>query len=496
MVEKNKTLLSRDTLKHFNNSIDKPLYKIDDLKPGIIHIGTGNFHRAHQGLYMNDLFNLGEDRDWAIIGSGVMPHDAMMREALQKQDYLSTIVELEPNANQARISGSMIDFLPVDENNTSLVKALQDPSVRIVSLTITEGGYFMAPATGEFNPEHPQMVADSKNLESSTSVFGALVQALKQRRQAGIPPFTVMSCDNLPGNGKVSKDAVVGLAELNDSELARWIEKEVAFPNGMVDRIATVTSDQQRQKLLEDFGIQDQWPVFCEPYRQWVLEDSFSMGRPSFEKVGVTFTENITAFELMKLRILNGGHAAIAYPGALLDIHFVHDAMTHELIQAYLAKLELEEIIPIVPPVPGIELPKYFVQIQERFSNPQIGDTIPRLCQEGSDRQPKFILPSIKDRLSKGLEIKGLALESAMWCRYCFGESETGKAINIDDLHSKRIQNKAQEARNHPETFLRMEDIFGDLGKNRVFKEEFASSLNSLWANGVEKTLKSYLESE
>ncbi|MAE09373.1 MAG: mannitol dehydrogenase, partial [Bacteroidetes bacterium] len=270
---------SRDSLKQLPEHIIKPLYHAEDLKPGIVHIGTGNFHRAHQGLYLDDLFNQGIDQDWAIIGSGVMPHDALMRDSLLKQDFLSTIVELDPKKNLARISGSMIDFMPVDENNTSLVKALQDPRVRIVSMTITEGGYFIDPATGEFNPEHPQMVADSKNLENSTSVFGALVQALKQRRQAGIPPFTVMSCDNLPGNGKVSKDAVVGLAELNDSELARWIEKEVAFPNGMVDRIATVTSEKQRQKLLEDFGIQDQWPVFCEPYRQWVLEDSFSMGR-------------------------------------------------------------------------------------------------------------------------------------------------------------------------------------------------------------------------
>lgn len=487
---------SRDSLKLIPNNILKPKYNVKDLKPGIIHIGAGNFHRAHQGIYLDDLFNYGIDYGWAVIGSGVMPNDKFMREALQKQDYLSTIVELEPNSKKVRISGSMIDFLTVEKNNKSLIKALSSPWVKIVSMTITEGGYFIDNATEKFNSEHPQIVFDSKNIERSTSVFGALVQSLKCRRQLGIPPFTIMSCDNLPGNGDVTKNAVVGLADMIDHDLARWIEEEVPFPNGMVDRIATVTSDQQRQRLLEEYDIHDQRPVFCESFRQWVLEDSFSMGRPSFEKVGVTFTKNIKVFELMKLRILNGGHQAIALPGALLDFHFVHDAMKHELIKAYLAKLELEEIIPIVPPVPGIELPKYFFQTQERFSNPQIGDTISRVCQESSERQPKFIFPSIRDRLSKGLDIKGLALESAIWCRYCFGESETGKAINIVDLHSKRLQSNAKKARNQPEIFLGMEDIFGDICKNEIFKEEFSSSLNSLWKNGVEKTLKSYLESE
>ena len=218
-----------------------------------------------------------------------------------------------------------------------------------------------------------------------------------------------MSCDNLPGNGKVAMDAVVGMADLSDSKFARWVEQEVSFPNGMVDRIATVTTDQQREKLIHEFGIDDQWPVFCEPFRQWVLEDQFSMGRPSFEKVGVTFTKEIEAFELMKLRILNGGHPIISYPGALLDMEYVHEPMGHQLIRDYFIKLEQQEIIPVVPPVPGTDLQNYFVQIQERFSNPEIGDTIPRICMDGSNRQPKFILPSIKDRLNEGLGIKGLS---------------------------------------------------------------------------------------
>ena len=209
-----------------------------------------NYHRAHQALYLDDLFNLGLDQDWAIVGSGVRPHDAEMREALQNQDFLSTVVELEPGANKARISGPMLNILPVEAGNHSLVRALSAPWARIVSMTITEGGYFIDPATGIFNPEHPEMIADARNPENPNSVFGALVWVLKQRQKAGETPFTVMSCDNLPGNGDVSKNAVVGLAELSDPDLARWIEEEVNFPNGMVDRITTVTTDREREKLL------------------------------------------------------------------------------------------------------------------------------------------------------------------------------------------------------------------------------------------------------
>ncbi len=297
MLDKQKLILSKINLTSITKPIKKPLYDLENIKQGIIHLGLGNFHRAHQALYLDDLFNMDLDHDWGIVGSGVMPHDAAMRKALFEQDLLTTVVELEPGANRVRVIGSMVDFLPVESGNPSLIRALCNPEIRIVSMTITEGGYFVDPATGKFNPNFPQMIDDSKNLESPNTVFGVLVQALKLRRQKGIPPFTVMSCDNLPGNGKVAKDAVVGLADLNDSKLARWIEQEVSFPNGMVDRIATVTTDQQREKLIHEFGIYDQWPVFCEPFRQWVLEDQFSMGRPSFEKVGVTFTKEIAPFK-------------------------------------------------------------------------------------------------------------------------------------------------------------------------------------------------------
>lgn len=223
-----------------------PRYDRSKLSAGIVHIGLGNFHRAHMAVYLDDLFNLGESHDWAIIGAGVRAPDSRMRDALKGQDCLSTIIELDPQGKTCRRVGAMIDFLPVEPDNASLIAAMSDPQIRIVSLTVTEGGYFVNPATGKFDLTAPEIVVDGKTPAAPATAFGAIVAALKARRAAGIPPFTVMSCDNLPGNGHVTHDAVIGTARLSDPELAAWIEANVAFPNGMVDRITGVLVLPQR----------------------------------------------------------------------------------------------------------------------------------------------------------------------------------------------------------------------------------------------------------
>jgi len=478
--------------------LDWPTYRRDQITPGIVHIGVGNFHRAHQAVYLDELFNAGRDRDFGIIGAGVRPGDAAMRTTLEEQDWLTTVVEMEPGAHAARITGSMIDFLPVRPDNQPLVTALSDPRIRIVSLTITEGGYCLDAASGGFDPDHPEIKADAARMAAGTeppaSVFGALVAGLKARRKAGLPPFTVMSCDNIPGNGHAARDAVVGLAALIDRDLAKWIEGEVGFPDSMVDRITPATTDRERDTLRSNFGINDAWPVFCEPFRQWVMEDRFSSGRPAWEEVGVTLTDKVAAFELMKIRMLNGGHAAIAYPAALLGLHFVHDAMAHPLIHGFLDKLERDEIIPVVPTVPGVELTSYLKLIQQRFANPDIADTIPRLCQDGSNRQPKFILPSIRDRLARGQGITGLALESALWCRYCYGETDDSVPIDVDDVLKDRLSELSHLARERPAAFLDLEGTFGDLAEHDAFRDAFSSAVTSLWRDGVAATLTRYIE--
>ena len=488
--------LSLASLAGLPSEVARPSYSREQISAGIVHIGTGNFHRAHQAVYLDDLFNQGRDLDWGIIGAGFRPPDAATRKALRSQDWLTTVVEMDTNLSSARVTGAMIDFLPVGQDEGSVAAALADPKIRIVSLTVTEGGYCIDPATGAFDPDHPDIKADLANPDHPSHVFGTLAFALKARRDAGLLPFTVMSCDNIPGNGHVSKSAVVGFAALSDPDLAAWIEDEVAFPNSMVDRITPATTDHERETLRERFGVKDAWPVFCEPFRQWVMEDCFCAGRPAFEQVGVTLTEDVAPFELMKLRILNGGHAAIAYPAALLGRHTVDEAMADHLISGFLEKLMREEVIPVVPSIEGIDHGGYLDLIKRRFANPEIKDTIPRLCQDGSNRQPKFILPSTRDRLAAGQNVTGLALESALWSRYCYGETEDGAPIHVDDVQADRLKEAASRARTSPEAFLDLRDIFGDIADNPDFNNAFETMLTSLWRDGVAKTLASYVGSQ
>ena len=484
--------LSLSNLSSLPSNVARPRYDRARLTPGILHFGVGNFHRSHQAVYLDDLFNMGLDHDWALVGAGVFEGEKRGRDVLKAQDWLTTVVEQDAGHMQARVTGAMTDFL-VPGDTKAIVAKLADANIRIVSLTITEGGYFIDAATGHFDAGHPDIVADAKNPESPKTVFGLILAGLKRRKAENTPPFTIMCCDNIPHNGHVTKDAVCGLAKLSDPGFAAWIETNVAFPNGMVDRITPATTDRERAMLRDEFGVEDGWPVFCEPFKQWVLEDKFPLGRPALEKAGVQFVDDVSPFELMKIRILNGGHATIAYPAGLMDIHFVHEAMQNDLVRGFLAKLEREEIIPTVPPVPGTDLGDYFKLIDRRFSNPKIGDTVRRLCLDGSNRQPKFIIPTIADRLKAGGGVAGLALESALWCRYCFGTSDSGKIIEPNDPNWDRLQAASKAAKADASAWLAMEDIYGAVGRSAVFAAAFAAALDALWKDGTEAVLKRYL---
>jgi mannitol 2-dehydrogenase len=261
----------------------------------------------------------------------------------------------------------------------------------------------------------------------------------------------------------------------------------------MVDRITPATSDRERDLTSQMFGIEDSWPVFCEAFKQWVVEDRFTMGRPALEKVGVTFVADVAPFENMKIRILNGGHAVIAYAAGLLDVHFVHEAMAHPLVAAFLDKVESEEIIPTVPPVPDTDLRDYYRLVVRRFANPKIGDTVRRLCLDGSNRQPKFVVPTIADRLKAKAGIDGLALESALWCRYCFGTTESGKTIEPNDPNWSRLQQTAVAAKEKPETWLAMDDIYGEIGRSPAFRTAFTGALTRIWQSGASRVIQSYI---
>jgi mannitol 2-dehydrogenase len=490
--------LARATLGALPRGVAAPAYDPAKLRPGIVHIGVGNFHRAHQAVYLDDVFARGFGTDFAIVGAGIRDTDRAMRAALEKQDWLSTVIAQDAGGARARVTAAMMDFVDPGAP-AALVDALANPQIRIASLTITEGGYCVDATTGAFDPEHPAIVADAEALRDSGSgtamphtAFAPLVAALARRRAAGTGAFTVMSCDNLPGNGAAARAAVVGLATRVDPALGAWIDAQAAFPNSMVDRITPATTARERALVVERFGIADAQPVFCESFRQWVLEDRFAAGRPPLEEAGVTFVDDVHAHELMKIRILNGGHAAIAYVSALMDIALVHEAMAEPRVARFLSALLDREVIPVVPPVPGVDLARYKATIEQRFANPAIGDTIRRLCLDGSNRQPKFIVPTIRARLADGASIDGLALVSAAWCRYCAGATDAGARIEPNDDAWPRLAAAARAADADPRAWLAMRDIYGDTGTDPRFVEAFDAALAALRRDGAARAIERY----
>lgn len=482
--------LKNDLLRNPPAGVSTPRYDRSSLRPGIVHIGVGNFHRAHQAAFLERLFEAGEDLDWAVIGAGVRQNDISMREILLSQDCLTTVIELDANGFSASIRGSMVDFLPVDP--AVLISTLAQPEIRIVSMTITEGGYFINAETGDFDLDHPEIVSDIEQPGQPRTVFGILLSALNQRYLDGSKAFSVVSCDNLPSNGHVTRRLLVGLSQFQNIGLRNWISESVATPNCMVDCITPASGSHEREMVATHFGIKDGAPVVCEPFRQWVLEDSFSAGRPALEKAGVEFVKDVAPYELMKLRILNGGHIAIAFPGALLGHRFVHDAIGDSSIRAFVHHLIRSEIIPTLRPISGIDFHVYAETVLKRFANPRIGDTIARLCEDSSNRLPKFILPSLFQRLQSGQSIDGLSLVIALWCRFCRGVREDGSMINIVDEKADLMNKYALCTDTDPTAFSGLKEILGTLGSSDVFASSFRVALCALQEKGVSATLGAY----
>ena len=393
--------LKNDNLSALLPSVSCPSYDRATLKPGIIHIGLGNFHRAHQAWYLHRLMQTGEALDWAIVGAGVRPYDEQQRLKLAGQDYLTTLVELDPSGTSAEVIGPMIDYVPVQSGNRLLIERMAQADVRIVSLTVTEGGYYIDPITKGFDATHPDFQRDAKFPNSPTTAFGAIVAALKIRRDEGVGPFTGLSCDNLQGNGAILRQTVVSLARLSDPELADWIDRNCTFPNSMVDCIVPATGPQELE-LVRTLGIEDAAPVTHENYREWVIEDDFCSGRPDWDKAGATFTDNVHDYEAMKIRILNGGHQIIANVGEVLSVATIADCMAHDKIRNLFNRIALDEIVPHVKPVPGITPKAYVDLIERRFSNPKIVDTTRRVAFDGSSRHPGFVIPTIREGLAVG----------------------------------------------------------------------------------------------
>jgi mannitol 2-dehydrogenase len=472
-------------------AVPRPEYDRDRVTTGVVHFGVGGFHRAHQALFHDRLMNDGKALDWGICGVGVMPADERMRDVMRDQAGLYTLVEKHADGSlDARVIGSITEYLFAPDDPEVVIEKLADPATRIVSLTVTEGGYNLDDGTGEFVADDPDVAHDLEPDATPKTVFGLVTEALRRRREREIPPFTVMSCDNLQGNGTLARTAFTAFARLRDEELGDWIEREVRFPNGMVDRITPATTEEDIAEVNERFDVEDRWPVVCEPFIQWVLEDSFSDGRPPYEDAGVQVVDDVEPYELMKLRLLNASHQAIAYFGYLCGYRLVHDAAQDPLFQDLLKRYMDEEATPTLAPVPGVDLDDYKRTLIERFSNPGVRDTIPRLCAESSDRIPKWLLPVVRAQLESGGEITRSAAIVASWARYAEGVDEEGEPIEIVDRRAERLTEIAKRQREEPDAFIANRDVFGDLGDDDRFTEAYRTALGSLHERGARATLE------
>src|SRR5215217_6125137 len=460
--------------------ISKPNYDRAEIGVGVVHFGVGGFHRAHQAMYVDRLLEAGTARDWGICGVGVMPSDRKMADVLDAQDDLYTLVLENPDGTRdARVIGSIVDYLYAPDDPESVIELLAAPTTRIISLTITEGGY----SVDTIEP-------------GDVSVFGLVAEALARRRDRGIASPTIVSCDNIEGNGEVARQAFTGFAERVHPGLAEWIVTNTRFPNSMVDRITPVTTPDVIAVLENESGLEDQWPVVAEPFTSWVLEDDFSDGRPPLEEADVLLVDDVTPYELMKLRLLNASHQSLCYFAYLAGYRLVHHAAGDPLFADVLMRYMDTEATPTLLPVPGIDLPEYKQTLIERFANPGVRDTIVRLCFGSSDRIPKWLLPVIRANLATDGPIRLSAATVASWARYAEGVDEQGRPIDVQDQLADALVPLARSQRENPTAFIENTDVFGDLATSVRFVEAYRWALDSLHRDGARATLEALMKEE
>lgn len=470
------------------DDIKLPLFQRDQLKSSIVHLGAGNFHRAHQAVYLDQCAELTGDLSWGICGVGIMPQDAPTADGLQKQDCLYTVVELDSGRCAARIVGSMIDYIRGFESPATAIEKLAGEKTRIVSITATEGGYFLDQSE-RLNLSHESVKNDLRNPDRPRTIYGYLSEALATRMNRGLPPFTLLSCDNVLGNGRMLKRSLIDFCLVKDERLAAWIEANATFPNCMVDRITPATTDVERALVRERFAIDDAVPVVCEPFRQWIIEDEFCLGRPRLEEAGAQLVADAAPYERMKLRLLNGAHSALAYLGYLFGFQYVHEVVVAHDFEHYMQCYLNDEAGQVVGAVAGIDLNDYKRSVIERFSNTAIKDQLKRICMDGSVKLPKFIFPSVKEQLERNGSIAALSLCTAAWMRYLEGVDEHGAALDVIDPDAARLTQMAKATAGKRREFIAASDLFGELAQAERFLAEVESAENDLRQLGIKGTL-------
>lgn len=476
-----------------SNRVPVPTYDRTALKSGIVHMSVGGFHRSHQAVYLDNLLNLNPD-NWMISGIGLLDHDTANVKAMQSQDCLYTVLARSKEEDAAHIVGSMKDILHAPSDPAAVFKKLASEDVKILSLTVTEKGYCYD-KNRNLDESNVAVQHDLKNPDAPRTALGYAIGALRHRMKNKMPGFTVMSCDNLPGNGHITKHILTSFAHLSDPALAQWIEDNVSFPNGMVDRITPVTTDAVRQTLLEKFAVDDSWPVVCEDYIQWVLEDDFRYGRPTFEDAGVQIVKDVEPYEKMKVRLLNGSHSALSYLSYMAGYRDVDLAMADPLISGFVRSYMDHDITPSVPSVPGIDLDSYKDTLIRRFANPAVRDQILRLAEDGSQKIKNAIVPCLEHQLKTGGSIKFSSLALAGWFRFLSGSDEKLEAIPVKDPLAEQLTARAKIAPRNPDQLLAMQDIFGPVvSTSPEVRKAVAEALDSLYTKGTKATLEAYLK--
>lgn len=451
-------------------NIPVPNYDRSRIRTGIVHFGVGNFHRSHQAMYIDRLLNQGIARNWGICGVGVLPGDRRMRDALRGQDHLYTLTLAHPDGTQEpRVIGSIVDFRYAPDD--PVIELLADPAVRIISLTITEGGY------------QPPLSA----------VFGLVTAALDRRRLRGLPSPTIMSCDNIVGNGDEARRAFTSYAQAANPAVAHWMDENTRFPNSMVDRITPGTTPDVASRLATEFGVDDAWPVTAEPFAMWVIEDDFADGRPPLERAGVTFADDVSPYEAMKLRLLNASHQGLCYFAYLAGYRMVHDAAQDPLFAEFLSRYQEHEATPTLAPLE--ELPAFKGQLSPRFTNAHVRDTVARLCADSSDRIPKWLLPVVRDNLRSGGPVRLSAAIVASWARYAEGVDEDGRPIDVVDPQAETLIPLARSQRSNASAFLSNRSVFGNLIEEPRFVQPYLWTLDLLHRDGAHATVGKLLQS-
>lgn len=476
--------------------VSTPSYDRSALRTGVLHFGVGNFHRSHEAMYVDRLMQAGQATEWAICGVGLMPQDSLMRDVMREQDGLFTLVLRHASGDlECQVIGSLTDYLYGPDQPDAVFARLVDPQVRIVSLTVTEAGYLKDAVTGSFDASHPAVVRDLEHLDSPSTAFGYLVEGLRRRRTLGLAPFTVLSCDNVQGNGVCARNAVMGFAEQVDEGLAEWIGEKVSFPNSMVDRITPATTDADRQAVKDTCGVVDRWPVPAEPFTQWIIEDDFPAGRPPLESVGVQFVEDVKPYELMKLRLLNASHQALAYFGSSLGHDLVDEAVREPLIRRYLLSYMASEAAPTLGDLPGVDVPHYIETLLERFGNPCMRDTLMRLATDGSTRMATFTLPTVRANLQAGQPVTLGAGMVAAWAQY-WEDIARGRAATAevpDDERSSVMMQAALDQQANPTAFIEIHELFGDLAEADPFRRDFLAARGRFVEEGARGALRHLL---